>query len=332
MTTKSKKPAGPVRKLDVSALQAGVKTSINNDGRFGFSGDTPDLRRPQEASQPPNDSVVMLPSERLRSNPYNPRWHYNEEKVADRAESIRQHGQKHDVIVAYNVYGDGEYTICDGEYRRRAIARLGDRMVRCRVDPAIVTKQDLYLVARELNKEREDQTYIDDAKAWRKLLDDSVFKTAEELAAHLEVAPGTLSKALQLLALQDELLGYIAENAVSIGPTHAYELVLIQKIAGPLATADYARRVVDENMSSRVLADLRVALVAQQAGESESSSTSRRRETPRTYKHDTLRAGVKKAVVKEFPDSGRVQVEFETSDPEVRARIVEAIASLARPD
>lgn len=146
----------------------------------------------------------------INSNPYNPRQFYPIESIDELSNSIRKYGQQQPGtgFVADN----GRLIIIDGETRLRAIRNIGFETM----DVLIVAKPESplnqYMTAREINRQRIEQTALDDAVAWRRLLDSGVFKTQVELSQALNISQDEVSRVLSLNKLPHAIASRISEE------------------------------------------------------------------------------------------------------------------------
>src|SRR5690606_36348096 len=106
----------------------------------------------------------MVPVDRVRPNPYQPRVEMDDAALAELTESIRAHGVLEPVIV--RPAGDG-YELVVGERRWRAAQRAGLSSI-----PAVVrqlTDQEAAVLALVENLQRENLNPIEEALAYQRL-------------------------------------------------------------------------------------------------------------------------------------------------------------------
>ena len=115
--------------------------------------------RPESAGEARRDSVRDVEIARIRPNPAQPRQHFDEDSLAELAESIRRHGVLQPVLLRAS--GDG-FELIAGERRWRAAQRAGLHHI-----PALV-RQDGDSSIAELalieNVQREDLNAIEEAE------------------------------------------------------------------------------------------------------------------------------------------------------------------------
>ena len=132
----------------------------------------------------------------IEPNMSQPRTSFDEEKLSELADSIRQHGVIQPITVRRE--GNGLYRIIAGERRWRAARMAGLKEI-----PAIIIDAD-DLKSTELamveNLQREDLNPVEEAEGYRTLMD--TYKlTQEEVAERVGKSRPTVANAIRLLAL-----------------------------------------------------------------------------------------------------------------------------------
>ncbi len=164
---------------------------------------------------PQRPTPVAAPSEipisRIKRNPYQPRQHFDEAELDRLAASIRDHGVLQPVLVTEILDG---YQLVAGERRVRAAEMAGLERV-----PALVRQiapRDQLELALVENLQREDLDPIEQANAYRQLIDEFGF-TQEELGARVSKARSTVANTLRLLELEPAVQDAIAVGAITEG-------------------------------------------------------------------------------------------------------------------
>jgi ParB family chromosome partitioning protein len=184
--------------------------------------------------------VINLGIEEIRPDKHQPRRHFDERHIEELAESIRSKGILLPLIVRRAAEG---YVLVAGERRWRAAQKAGLRELPAMVRE--VTQKEAFELALIENIQREDLNPIEEAEAYRRLIDEHGL-TQEELAARVGKERSTVANALRLLRLPDALKEAIVAGALSMG--HARALLAIAD-EGDLKRA--ADKVVAENLSVR---------------------------------------------------------------------------------
>ncbi len=155
---------------------------------------------------------VNLPIAQVEPGLNQPRKHFDEEALADLAESIRQHGILQPLTVRR--LASGYYQIIAGERRWRAARQAGLEEV-----PAIIIEADDRKVM-ELglieNLQREDLNPMEEAAGYRTLVQDYGL-TQEEAARRVSKSRPAVANAMRLLALPQEVQWLIEQGNLSAG-------------------------------------------------------------------------------------------------------------------
>lgn len=149
-------------------------------------------------------SVVQVGVDEIVSNPYQPRTVFDDESIAELAQTIHTHGIIQPIVVRWR---EGNYELIAGERRWRAAKSLGWATI-----PAIVREMnDAQTASAALieNLQREGLTPIEEAVAYQQLLELHGL-TQESLAQRLGKGQSTIANKLRLLHLpprvQDALM------------------------------------------------------------------------------------------------------------------------------
>lgn len=170
------------------------------------------------------NSIFWVDVNKVRPNPYQPRKEFDESKLSDLAESIRQYGVLQPLVVTRHEkeFEDGsmstEYELIAGERRLRAskIAGLAQIPVIIRT-PQEEDRMKLELAIIE-NLQREDLNPLDRAKAFKRLVDEFEF-THTQIAKKIGKSREYVSNTVRLLALNDEVQQALLERKITEGHT-----------------------------------------------------------------------------------------------------------------
>ncbi len=184
---------------------------------------------------------LSLPISQVQPAMNQPRKRFDEEALADLADSIRTHGIIQPLTVRR--LSSGYYQIIAGERRWRAAKLAGLKEV-----PAVVIEADDRKAAELAmieNLQREDLNPIEEANGFKVLIKEYGL-TQEEVAQRLGKARPTISNALRLLELPDAVCQLLEEGRLSAG--HARAL-----LAAPSKSVqrNIAQRVIEEGLSVR---------------------------------------------------------------------------------
>ena len=196
-------------------------------------------------TQPPPEGVQELDIHLIDTNAGQPRKDFDQEKLQELADSIRQHGVVQPILLRQN----GErYVIVAGERRFRAARLAGLEKV-----PAIVKDLDeaqVMEVALIENLQREDLNPIEEAAAIRFLMQQHDL-TQEEVSKRLSKSRPAIANSLRLLTLPEPVQAYLRNGKLQAG--HARALAGLQD---PEAQAVLADKIVGEGLSVRAAESL----------------------------------------------------------------------------
>lgn len=185
-------------------------------------------------------SVSMLKISDIEPNKSQPRKMFNEDRLNELAESIKQHGIVEPLIV---VKKDDYYEIVAGERRFRAAMIAGLTEV-----PVVIkdySTEQIVEIALIENIQREDLNPIEEAKAYKQLIDEFSLKQ-DEVADKVSKSRTAITNALRLLKLDERVQNMVIEECISSG--HARTLLAIENKEEQY---DIACMVFDQKLSVR---------------------------------------------------------------------------------
>lgn len=194
----------------------------------------------EEPQVKPAEEIEDLPLAEVRSNPYQPRKNFDEKKLAELAESIKENGVLQPIIVRRSV---GGYEIIAGERRCRASELAGQATI-----PAIIRQFDesqMMEVAILENLQREDLTPLEEAQAYE-MLQKNLGLTQEEVSKKMGKSRPYITNYLRLLTLPQKTKGLLQRGELSMGQART---LLGLKDKGRID--ELAKRVVKEGMPVR---------------------------------------------------------------------------------
>lgn len=257
--------------------------------------------------------VLNVPLSAVRDNPLNARHLYDPEVVKSLAASIATRGQLVPVTGVPDPEHKGGFILVDGHYRKKALAAAG----RTHVDLIVAESEpglELYRMSWLLNEERSAQSALDNALAWRRLLDEQLVQEAAEIAELLGVSPATVNKTLAFLKLPASVLEKVRERPDKFGVFIGYELFLAAKNLNEEDLQALVDRIIQQNLSSRDVEAIRRQI--------EQGGQRKRKEVSRQYKITQGNAQI--GVIKEW-DSGKVALEIKLADPKERNALLDEL-------
>lgn len=181
-----------------------------------------------------------LPIASIRSNPRQPRKHFDEESFQELVESIKQFGLVQPIIVRPR--GEG-FELMAGERRWRAAKEAGLTVV-----PAVIrnsSEAESLEVALVENLQRENLNALEEAAAYKLLIEEFNI-TQGELAERVGKSRVAVTNTLRLLHLPVDIQAEIVEGKISSG--HARTLL---SLPGSEEQRKLAARIVSEGLSVR---------------------------------------------------------------------------------
>jgi ParB family chromosome partitioning protein len=161
-------------------------------------------------------NVFMCALERIAPRRDQPRQHFDNAKLDELAQSIREHGVLEPLVVRKR--SEGQFEIVAGERRWRAAQRAGLREVMVVVRD--VSTRDAYELALIENVQREDLDPIEFAEALDRLLKEHGY-TQERLAERVGKDRSSIANALRLLRLPKTVRERVVNGELSEGHARA---------------------------------------------------------------------------------------------------------------
>jgi ParB family chromosome partitioning protein len=167
------------------------------------------------------NALQEVPLGSIVPNPHQPRLHFDEAKLQELTDSIREHGILQPLVVTKQ--GDNQYELIAGERRFQAAKRIGLATV-----PVVirdVTEQQKLELAIIENIQRHNLNPIEEAKAYLRLVDEFNLPQ-EKVAEKMGKSRSGVANTLRLLHLPVEIQRAVAEGKISEG--HAKALLAIE--------------------------------------------------------------------------------------------------------
>lgn len=199
-----------------------------------------------ENSSIDSDSISEIKIIDIEPNAGQPRKDFDDEKLAELAESIKQHGVLSPILVHES--DNGYYRIIAGERRWRASKLAGLKTI-----PAIIKKSEdlkVYEIALIENLQRQDLNPIEEALGYRKLMTEYGL-TQEQVSEKMSKSRSSIANSLRLLNLPEDVISLVEGGALSVG--HAKVLLSLSDSA---VVSQLAKRSCDESLSVRELEDI----------------------------------------------------------------------------
>lgn len=196
-----------------------------------------------EKGEKVKDGVRIIKIDSIETNPDQPRTRFDQAALQELAASIKNYGVIQPILVTE--LGDGKYELIAGERRMRASMLAGLSTIPCIVKS--FTESDRAEIALIENLQREDLNPVEEAKAYRALMDKSGM-TQEELANKLGKSRPAIANSLRLLTLSPNVLELVEAGRLSAGHARTLAVIKDQKVQ-----ESYAKAAADKKMSVRQL-------------------------------------------------------------------------------
>ena len=187
--------------------------------------------------------TLEIPLSEIHANSEQPRQLFNEAKLAELADSIKEQGLIQPILL--KKLSEHNYQIIAGERRWRASKLAGLQNIKAIIREEIHTKESNDLASLIENIQREELSPIELARAYGRMLS-RYDLTQDALAKKLGISRVSLANTVRLLKLPDDVKKLIEEGRLSEG--HGRALLTLEK---PQEISMFAQRILSENLSVR---------------------------------------------------------------------------------
>ena len=165
------------------------------------------------AARSNQEQGVKIPIDRIYPNPNQPRERFDETKLRELSESIQKHGLAQPILVSPSKENGG-YEIIAGERRFRASKMAGLKEVWAVVRHTPEDKR--FLLSMIENLQRENLNPIEEAKGYKKIMDD-FDHTQDEVSKLVAKDRAVVANTLRLLNLPEDIQDSISDGMISPG-------------------------------------------------------------------------------------------------------------------
>ena len=205
-----------------------------------------------------NLKVVQIPVSMIIANPEQPRKIFKDSELEELTRSISEYGVLQPLIVKR---AEGRrFTLVAGERRLRAASLAGLKTV-----PAIVRElqdREAALIALVENVQRENLNFLEEAKAYKKLMEDFGL-TQGDIARRVSKQQSTISNKIRILSLPEDIQTAIIEN--NLTERHARALLklssqedrkkVIERIVSNGLNVKQTEKLIEDIFQSKEKAD-----------------------------------------------------------------------------
>ncbi len=242
-----------------------------------------------------------LPLERLKPNRVQPRERFDGRDLDELAESIKAQGVVQPIVVTPRP--DGDYTIVAGERRWRAAGRAGLTEVPVAIRE-VEDDQQLLEMALVENLQRTDLNPVEEGEAYRRLSEEFGM-SHEEIALRVGKGRTSVSNALRLLRLPEEILELLREGRLTAGQARP-----LLSVSNDEERLKLARRAADGGLTARALEKL---------------AAGKKSRRPPTVDADTAAAAERltrglqtRVTIRRRGDGGTIQIAFHSEEELMR--------------
>ena len=155
-----------------------------------------------------------IPIADLQRNKYQPRTIFDQEKLSELSQSIKENGVIQPIAVRPNKYDPGKYEIVAGERRWLAAQKAGLNEVPVMV--LDIDDQKSLEIAIVENVQRQDLNIIEEAKGYQRLIKEFGYGH-EKISKFMSKSRSHISNTLRLLTLPEDIIGLIEEGKLTAG-------------------------------------------------------------------------------------------------------------------
>lgn len=303
--------SGDERPMPARRLGRGLNALLGTDD------DAPAEAADGQAAADAAADIGRIHVELIDRNPFQPRRDFDEEGLAELADSIKRHGVLQPLLVRPH---NGSYQLIAGERRLLASKRAGLEEVPCRV--LQLEDREVCAVAIEENLKRKDLNVLEKAQAFKDYLE-RFESTVEDLAATLSLNRSTVSNFIRLLDLAEPVKTAIRSDKISAGHaralltlSHEDQVALCERTAKESLTVRAVEQAVRE-LQGRAT----VPFPTQDGGPQPVEAVGTGSAEPSLTNHlvsiaEQLRdqLGAKVEIKLRGKEKGRIVIDFETND------------------
>ena len=197
------------------------------------------------STQNVSDDRLEIPVDEILPNRFQPRKEFDPERLAELVESLKQYGVLQPIVVRRHEQG---FELVAGERRWRASQQAGLQTI-----PAIVrdySDMEMTAVALVENLQRENLNPIEEAQAYRRLIEEFGF-TQEEVSQRIGKSRSFIANTVRLLNLPTKIQEHVSRGTMS--PGQARPLLVLST---PEIQVEAASEIISRSMTARDAEDL----------------------------------------------------------------------------
>ncbi|MDP7247978.1 MAG: ParB/RepB/Spo0J family partition protein [Planctomycetota bacterium] len=271
------------------------------------------------ASPVPN--AKMLRVDHLRSNPRNPRLHFNKKTLEELGESLLNVGVIEPLVVRFSGGSDTEYEIVVGERRWRAAKLVGITEL-----PCLVRELDdvhAFEIALSENVVREELSPLDEAKCYQHMLDMGMATSLRQIGRKLGLSHTRVQQKMNLLGLERDIQRLVAtrvatpSSEMKITEGHARHLLRLESAE---ERRDVLNLIFQHNWSTR---ETQAEVARRLTAEEKPRNGTAKKKRSRQPRRDPTQTSVESS-------NGAVDIHIQYDDQSALVKELESLLKLAR--
>lgn len=268
----------------------------------------------KEEEKAENNSPLMVKLSEVEPNREQPRKYFDKEAMQELADSIKKYGVIQPLLVEKK---EKYYEIIAGERRWRAAKIAGLKEI-----PVVLkelSEQEKMEIALIENIQREDLNPIEEAQAYKRLLDEFHLKQ-EDVAKSVSKSRSAITNSMRLLKLDERVQNMVAGEELSAG--HARALLSISDVEKQY---ELAQKIVEKGLSVREVE----ALLKKKPAKEEKAETNTAEELIyRNFENNLKEIYGTKVSIKNQKGKGKIEISYYSVDE--LERILDMLQSTKR--
>lgn len=291
-------------------LGKGLDSLIPSSAGLNKKNDKPASEKVNKEEKGTNPETLVKIT-KVEPNREQPRKNFDEDALLELSESIKQYGLLQPILVQDR---KDHYEIIAGERRWRAAKLAGLKEV-----PVIIknyTEQEIVEISLIENIQREDLNPIEEALAYKRLLEEFSLKQ-DEVAERVSKSRTAVTNSIRLLKLCDEVQQMVVNDMISTG--HARAIISVED---PEQQYLLAQKIFDEKLSVR---DVEKLIKDMNKPEKVKKQTDKKMEIIYQDIEDKLKQklSTKVSITSKGDGNGKIEIEFYSHED--LDRIIDAI-------
>ena len=201
--------------------------------------------QPEKPAKAADNSITSVSISLIEPNRNQPRTQFDDEKISELSQSIKQNGVIQPILVT--PLENGGYRIVAGERRWRAARQAGLKEVPVFVKE-LTEKQTMQLALIE-NVQRQDLSPMEEARAYKQLMDVHGM-TQQDVSEAVGKSRSVIANFLRLLTLREPVIELLEKGELSVG--HAK---MLAGISDGKTQEECAKICVEKGFTVRQLED-----------------------------------------------------------------------------